>query len=1678
VHQRHARINDVALFRALQSNSNAVPDDELVAALRELASRSLRRRLAWLGVVARTVRSSRPPAVRAAALEALIGARGLHARAAIEFALDDEDPAVRETAVRVLRLLGVAEPSRWLVAIVHRRDDVRALAASRPPPVGAELCELPLLAHEEWRATVAARFSAWVKGAANPPAHGVPFVIDAAKRRWIERETAVEYISRIGADRLANWLANQPSRATPATLSAVDESSVEIADDLLELEWLSEPIDLDAVPSTLWWKLLTSTSDGTLKQRLAVAAWAVFKRHGYWSEGGFTAVCMFAPTTVKDIALSTHLLSCAFKTAVMSNGEMISDLLAARDFDAHHRVNRWRVEPLDESALVTLATSGFINGVTPIERIGALVGEGRLARAIEQHPEQGALLFCAPASSFEAQARLVAKISERSALRVLATKILAIGGLTSSRLVDLVGPEIALEALIANGSSDRESRPSTDGGTMLARRLGAAAIDALFALCVERERPPRQAVHWLAQAMDAQPADTLARVIAARATPLRKALATLEALAHDASIRTAIDLARTAAADIADDSARVAVDHAASMPVETRLTPDPAVPKPDDAALDDLSNLDDETLQSSLDPFLRWPVRGVAAALENREFPTPNATVCAALLRADDPPNTVARVLQLYWPSNSDEIQQLDELAAAHFAQRDDLSLLANAWMFRWERHAFAFVDAARRNGSIAQLLSTLDEWPEELAARAWAAATREIEISTTRPNDRSFDASEWKPVVDLAVDEMTGDDLPLVRDAAARLLVALSRSDKSRSLVDAVKPRAIAVRTQLPPARAALLGPWLDARVVKRVALSAEAKATRERVKALRAQATAEDAARLLDAGTCEQRLLLVHALAMEPPSPARATIIRLCASWTGALREALDEALGRLSVDVAVLIELARAGAGEREAVDRALERARADASTPQPTTLTSLFGALAGRELEASLALLGAACEATAHWTLDYVVSHADFAGTSLASESAWATLTRTVEDSLLRIPASAEHLRRRVARWLWARGIDTGFVVLAQQAITDNAADWLDTASIDHVLALVDAAIAAGPSVVDETAVIGLLRTPSLHPAIAAHAWSELLQGAAHNETRQAAINELNRTRVFRTARALKLRAIARTFAWGAQIGIGLTGRVMSLQLARDQALGYTRLDEDRIFVSALPMLRGEKFGRAVVEGLILHEFGHHRYHRGVEQRAAWDEGAHEGIGPLLNLVADEHLERNLRALDAEYGDRLKKLTAYAFQHMDRPIAIATLFEVLRGSMLEVLSSATVRFALDAETVVVEHGRLLQALEKSGSSFARWVRALRMGLGDRHNDEKVSRALELFSGVSFRKSTMRELLEIARKVRAIFGDECRLLGVCSTHENVGQGEPGDADRAAEGISDEEIRREVDRIVNPRKSEDDGMSAARPGGKRWINVTEETDFDLIHEVVRVRYEGTKHHALAKRVRRSAATLRRYLERLGLHLEPERLRLRGRRVDAPRTRALVTRGDPRVLIAREIQVQTDLFIGVVIDCSGSMSSGENMPRARLFGALIAEAARGMPSVDVRIFGFTDRVIYDAGDARCPAVHALEAGGGNNDAGALWHAANAARASRRRAKLLVMISDGLPTECSAASLKHLAQQLTRRHKMCCAQIAVQPLPEVLFPHYVECDGPDTDLAVRKFGRIVEGLVKRAMGVP
>jgi hypothetical protein len=589
-----------------------------------------------------------------------------------------------------------------------------------------------------------------------------------------------------------------------------------------------------------------------------------------------------------------------------------------------------------------------------------------------------------------------------------------------------------------------------------------------------------------------------------------------------------------------------------------------------------------------------------------------------------------------------------------------------------------------------------------------------------------------------------------------------------------------------------------------------------------------------------------------------------------------------------------------------------------------------------------------------------------------------------------------------------------------------------------------------------------------PGARAEALTRVIASCEGEDTRRAAVRMVAHF----PHRAEKLDKIAETFAWGIHRGRELLGGHYKVAMVEGSALGYTRLNERRIFVSPLPILRRERHGRELVEALILHELGHHRYHRGEAADDCWKASEKEGIQRLYNLVLDEHLERNLRAIDESFGDRLKLLTSYAFQHSSRDMAVRSLLETVGIRAAEVLPRIRLKVARDPTQVTVESGALLQAMERRGLSFSRFVRALRMGLGNRHQDPRVQAALALFKD-GFRRKTPGDLLEIARALRKIFGTECCLLECAGSHETLG--DEAEASAHGDAISSQEVDEEVERILNPKKAAPRGKEDGEGKKKLWININPATNFDRITSVKKLDLDRQAAEELARQVRRPAFHLRRYLEDLGLARVPERRRIQGHRFDATRVQALLLRNDPRVLIARRTEIQTDVFLGVVVDCSGSMQCSGRIERARLFAALIAEAVRGMASLDLRLFGFTDQVIYDAGDGNACAAHRLTAGGGNNDAAALWHAAQEARQSRRKSLVLVMISDGLPTECSAAALRNLVDQLSRRARIVCAQVAVAPITEPCFPHYVLLDDGNQDQAVRRFGALIGALVRRSM---
>lgn len=306
-----------------------------------------------------------------------------------------------------------------------------------------------------------------------------------------------------------------------------------------------------------------------------------------------------------------------------------------------------------------------------------------------------------------------------------------------------------------------------------------------------------------------------------------------------------------------------------------------------------------------------------------------------------------------------------------------------------------------------------------------------------------------------------------------------------------------------------------------------------------------------------------------------------------------------------------------------------------------------------------------------------------------------------------------------------------------------------------------------------------------------------------------------------------------------------------------------------------------------------------------------------------------------------------------------------------------------------------------------------------------------------------------------------------------------------RLAESIFDPASRRpEVagghsegyDRIEGPPAK---GREADSPRGARisqdLLNIARTCEFEPISRICRLGGNAEGYRALVRTIYRHVRIMDRYFADLGSAEVEVPGRLVGRRVDPLGARRLAILGDPHIMVGRERRLAPDLFIGVVIDCSGSMSCEDRMEKARAFGALILEAAKGRRGIEARAVGFTSEEIFDLGKAGDPAIIDLIASGGNNDAAGLLHGARLALLSGKRHALLVMISDGYPTECSFESLCALVIRLKEKYGIHCAQVAVAPLDKerIAFPHFTDLTDKSFSTAVAAFGRMIQRLIRR-----
>ncbi len=1665
-------MHDLDIWRRLVAG-HATADD-----VNALATLPLGRRVAYIGSLV-PLASGGAPAVRADALRALAGARGVEGVRAIVAELAADDAEVRAAALHALREVARDAPYRFVHALFHPRVDVRRAALDGELPI--RIAELAIYLRADREVADLVHKTRWPDGSFG-------LALDFYAGGHLPAHDVVELFTHASGASLQAFVGRAQAR-TPEVIDAyLEQASRDVAAQPRGLDVLdtivAAIVEAGAPPRALAQLVDVVTPKDKNRQLARRAAAALLAQLSRAPNAALWSAC---------VALEPRVL------AFPCFGPTHADAAATGLFQY-----RWPIRPTEaqvERLLALpavrgdLALAAAVAGLLAnkrLHRLAAALGEDAVVAALVASDRGWDEICRLPPETPALELAWLSRVEKADYRRYIALAGRALGSFTGKRLDQFVEqmprrhrPGVFLAALAAHATSSDE-RVAAVGRVIAARVDRATLVTILQQLLAPKPGPkPRSggAIDETGRMALAIARAVAAKLLAGAAAELDDAavvrligLVEVDPLPRDRELALANALVPRTLGVIIDWRARVEWQITAPVPtapparVHRELTP---------AERAKIVSCTDGALEKALEPVFAGHISGVAAALAERS-PAPSVVACNALLGCADPLQDVARTLDRFAAATPEFDIELDN-AAIRWVRVADLPVLARARLWRWEAHSFALVDWIESVGTAHDALRVADTLPGRLARHTlWKAISEAWMLVRYRQRDR-FAKHATVELAQFCAEQLDRD----IGRHAARLLVAL------------VESRHVA------------FGEVRD-RVLDRIA-DADAEAREYIARLVRLDGVPEPprtveapSTPLLDRIRASTDLDQLVAWCSDP-RPAIVQEAALALVVLGAPGQArLAELLARLDELPSATPVLATILLWDHPPAIDAVRTLARSADLPPAWQCHVWLALLARGEPDALARTLEAVRAPPRGWYFrredwDALVRVADVVTCSIALADAphhhayqralqiLLSLTRPTDEvraALLRFLELGDdrplHLRVSAARFVAQHWDDaTGVPLLAEYVADERADDWLYTLELvpradmaADADMIVSAALVGGPLVCSEKrmwAVIQRMRDCGYLDAKAqAAADLRVFEQAATAATRRAASTYA----VAEATGHARLRRVADVFAWGIRRGVELTGRLFRIHMtAKERELGHTKLDGNHIFVSPLPMLRGETHGQDVVEGLVLHELGHHVYHRSEEAQRLWQQAHREGIGHFLNLIADEQLEPNLRALDPSYGDRLKRLGAYAFQHAPQEIKVAVLFDALGAAAARAFIGAELAVAYDEDAVRVRRGAILGELDRAGHPVARFSRALRMGLGNRSGDPLIERALAL-CGKELRTLDMRGLYELTKRLVELFGGKHQIAKVFGGPEGLVFGERED-DVFGAGIDDDVLQREVERVLDPRRSK---RGPGNTGPERLqLNVNPDTKFDRITRVVRVRGDAEVHRKLAVDVQRHSTRLRAFLDELGLRWEPQRARTQGRALDRTRLTALVTRNDPRILVARNPVRRTDLFIGTLVDCSSSMTAGRNIDRAKRFAVLVAEAVRTLPGVDARFFGFTDSIIYDAGSATECGVVGLTTSGGNNDAAGLYHAANVALNSKRRAKVLVMISDGLPTECSVAALRSLVTELTRRRGIICAQVAVRDLEEVCFPHYVVLDDREPDIAVAKFGRMIGDLARRSL---
>lgn len=579
-------------------------------------------------------------------------------------------------------------------------------------------------------------------------------------------------------------------------------------------------------------------------------------------------------------------------------------------------------------------------------------------------------------------------------------------------------------------------------------------------------------------------------------------------------------------------------------------------------------------------------------------------------------------------------------------------------------------------------------------------------------------------------------------------------------------------------------------------------------------------------------------------------------------------------------------------------------------------------------------------------------------------------------------------------------------------------------------------------------------------------------------------------------------VKRVNGWASEMGTELLGRPVRVINYR-QGLGRTSYSGKgkpvEIEISETPVTSCHPHGEEIMKGLALHEIGHHLFHLGIRGFLTMRGIARsEGILEIFNILADEQVERAIRSRRSEWGIYIDKLASYTFAQNTHIFSLDD-YAKLIGKEVDYVKNAIESGVLpgkfifdslnDADSeILLSDADLLQVPGLIPVHMA-FLMCLLCGHDPaRYPDSRVAEAIASIPG-NLKDLKPSELLTVSRKIGAILGKSeqfnrdwkelqerikhfsnilhhlqetlNRLLETGRIPEKAPPGFEGIREMKADDQADQE---------QIRPSKKCGPSPTTPQKVQFRNLHESLDFPSLEHEEDLPVDPAKNTELIIPIRKHIRKMRAYFENLSIATEEELASRRGRRLDMARVAPSVLTGNPGILVfSHEKKIAFNAYIGLLIDRSFSME-GSKLELAKSFGLLLSESLKGLPGVNGHVNAFDDEILTRMGTFKKNAIGSLDAQGGNNDCGALVRAAELAVESGKRNRLIIVISDGSPTNCSINSLKNVVSMLMKHYRIVCAQIAVEELEHITFPHFLDLSRYSMNEAVARFGKLLRQL--------